>query len=154
MSEPVWIREDVIIAIHERVLADHGGESGIRDPGLLGSALARPQQIYSYGDPDLIALAAAYAAGIIRNHPFVDGNKRIGFMAAYVFLACNGLKLTATEVSATHAVLDLAAAETTEEQFARWLRDNTKRSDPGQPGIRSNGGYSDGAIRGDLRSGG
>lgn len=126
MNEPVWVRQDVIIATHERVLADHGGESGIRDPGLLESALARPQQIHAYGDPDLATLAAAYASGIIRNHPFLDGNKRVGFMAAYVFLACNGLNLTATEVAATQAVLDLAAGKLTEDQFAQWLRDHTE----------------------------
>lgn len=91
----------MVIAIHERVLADHGGESGIRDRGLLESALAQPLQIHAYGSPDLATLAAAYAAGIIRNHPFVDGNKRVGFMAAYTFLACNGVRLTAMELSAT-----------------------------------------------------
>ncbi len=127
MTKPVWIREDVTIAIHERVLADHGGESGIRDRGLLESALARPQQIHAYDDPDLATLAAAYATGIIRNHPFIDGNKRVGFMVAYVFLSRSGVNLTATEVSATHAVMDLAAGQTTEEQFSEWLRDNTER---------------------------
>ncbi len=126
MSEPTWVRQDIAIAIHERVLADHGGESGIRDSGLLESALARPKQIHAYGDPDLATLAATYTAGIIRNHPFLDGNKRVGFMAAYLFLACNGVTLTATEVSATRAVLDLTAGDMTEAQFAQWLRDNTE----------------------------
>ena len=126
MSDPIWVRQDIAIAIHERVLADHGGESGIRDSGLLESALARPQQIHAYDDPDLATLAAAYAAGIIRNHPFLDGNKRVGFMVAYLFLACNGVTLTATEVSATRAVLDLAAGDMTEAQFAQWLRDHTE----------------------------
>ncbi len=128
MTKPVWIREDVTIAIHERLLADHGGESGIRDRGLLESALARPQQIHAYDDPDLSTLAAAYATGIIRNHPFIDGNKRVGFMVAYVFLSRNGVNLTATEVSATQAVMDLAAGQMTEEQFGQWLRDNTERA--------------------------
>ncbi len=128
MTKPVWIREDVTIAIHERVLADHGGESGIRDRGLLESALARPQQIHAYDDPDLATLAAAYATGIIRNYPFVDGNKRVGFMVAYVFLSRNGISLTATEVSATQAVMDLAAGQMTERQFCQWLRDNTERA--------------------------
>ena len=128
MTKPVWIREDVTIAIHERVLADHGGESGIRDRGLLESALARPQQIHAYDDPDLSTLAAAYATGIIRNHPFIDGNKRVGFMVAYVFLSRNGVNLTATEVSATQAVMELAAGQMTEEQFCQWLRDNTDRA--------------------------
>jgi death-on-curing protein len=128
MSKPLWVRHDIAIAIHERVLADYGGQSGIRDSGLLESALARPQHSYTYDDPDLAALAVAYAAAIIRNHPFVDGNKRVGFMVAYVFLASNGISLTATEVSATQAVFDLAAGEMTEEQFAQWLRDNTKKA--------------------------
>ena len=128
MSEPRWVRHDVAIAIHERVLADYGGQSGIRDSGLLESALARPQHIHAHDNPDLASLAAAYATGIIRNHPFVDGNKRVGFMAAYVFLAFNGVTLTATEVSATRAVLDLAAGEMTEEQFAQWLRNNVEQA--------------------------
>ena len=128
MKEPVWVRQDVIIAVHERVLADHGGESGIRDRGLLESALARPQQIHAYDNPDLAALAAAYATGIIRNHPSIDGNERVGFMVAYVFLSRNGVNLTATEVSATQAVMDLAAGQMTEEQFCQWLRDNTERT--------------------------
>ncbi len=128
MTRPAWIREDVTIAIHERVLADHGRESGIRDRGLLESTLARPQQIHAYDDPDLSTLAAAYATGIIRNHPFIDGNKRVGFMVAYVFLSRNGVNLTATEVSATQAVMELAAGQMTEEQFCQWLRDNIEQA--------------------------
>ncbi|MEN8175606.1 MAG: type II toxin-antitoxin system death-on-curing family toxin [Pseudomonadota bacterium] len=128
MSEPVWVRDDVIIAIHERVLADHGGPSGIRDSGLLESALTRPQQIHAYDDPDLAELAAAYTSGIIRNHPFVDGNKRVGFMAAYVFLATNGVAVTANEASAVQAVLGFAAGDLTEKQFAQWLRDNSEEA--------------------------
>jgi death-on-curing protein len=129
MSEPTWVKQDIAIAIHERVLSDHGGEPGIRDSGLLESALARPKQIHAYNDPDLATLAAAYAARIIRNHPFLDGNKRVSFMMAYLFLACNGVTLTATEVSATRAVLDLTASDMTEAQFAQWLRDNTAPTD-------------------------
>ncbi len=94
VSEPVWVGKDVVIAIHERLLADYGGPSGIRDLGLLESALARPQQIHVHDDPDFAALASAYAAGIIHNHSFVDRNKRVGFMAAYVFLARNALNRT------------------------------------------------------------
>ena len=104
MSEIVWVRHDVTIAIHERVLAEHGGQSGIRDLGLLESALARPQQMLAYSDSDLATLAAAYAAGIIRNHPFLDGNKRVGFMTAYLFLALNAVTLKATEASAAQVV--------------------------------------------------
>ena len=126
MSEIVWVRHDVTIAIHERVLAEHGGQSGIRDLGLLESALARPQQILAYSDPDLATLAAAYAAGIIRNHPFLDGNKRVGFMTAYLFLVSSAVTITATEASAAQAVLDLASGAITEEQFGQWLRNNTE----------------------------
>ncbi len=124
MNEPVWISQDAILAIHESLLADHGGPPGIRDKGLLDSALNLPRNLFRYGDPDLPALAAAYSAGIVRNHPFLDGNKRIAFMTAYVFLERNGLELTAAEADATRAVLDLAASEVTEEEFAQWLRDN------------------------------
>jgi death-on-curing protein len=120
-----WLRQDVVIAVHERILADYGGESGIREPGLLESALARPRQILAYEDPDFATLAAAYDGGIIRNHPFVDGNKRVGFMAAYIFLVCNGFVLKASELAATQAVFDLAAGRITESQFAQWLREQT-----------------------------
>lgn len=125
MKEYSWLRQDVVIAIHERVLADYGGQSGIREPGLLDSALARPRQILAYDKPDFASLTTAYAAGIIRNHPFVDGNKRVGFMAAYVFLATNGHTLTATELTTTQTVLDLAAGKITEPMFAQWLRENS-----------------------------
>ena len=123
MSEPNWVRQDIAIAIHEHVVVDHGGKSGIRDSGLLESALARPQQIHACDASDLATLAAAYAAGI---HPFLDGSKRVGFMLAYLFLACNSVTLTAAEASATRAVLDLTAGDTTEAQFAQWLRDHTE----------------------------
>lgn len=131
MKEPVWVRPDVVLAVHERLLTDHGGPSGLRDGGLLDSALARPRQIRAYagGDPDLAALAAAYAVGIVRNHPFVDGNKRVAFMTAYVFLVCNNLVLTATEADATAAIVQLATGELSEAQFAQWLRDNTESAD-------------------------
>ncbi|MCP5116535.1 MAG: type II toxin-antitoxin system death-on-curing family toxin, partial [bacterium] len=105
--------------------ADHGGSAGIRDAALLDSALARPRHLYAYDEPDLPAMAASYAAAIIRNHPFIDGNKRTGFMTAYTFLARNGLELNASEADATQAVIALAASDLTEAQFARWLRDNT-----------------------------
>jgi death on curing protein len=128
MTEPVWVRRDVLIAVHERLLAEHGGPAGLRDAGLLESALARPQQIRAYGDaaPDLAALAAAYAVAIVRNHPFVDGNKRVAFMTAYVFLACNGMTMTAPEAESTAAVMQLAAGELSEAQFAQWLRDTIR----------------------------
>jgi death-on-curing protein len=127
MKEPIWVLPSVVSAMHEMMLAKHGGSGGVRDQGLLESALARPQQIFHYGEPDLAELGAAYMAGIVRNHPFIDGNKRTGFMTGYVFLTRNGLDLEAPEADATQMVLALAAGELTESQFAAWLRDNVKR---------------------------
>ena len=124
--EPVWLLESVVHAMHERLLAEHGGASGLRDSALLESALARPKQLLSYGEPDICDLAAAYASGIVRNHPFVDGNKRTGFMCAFVFLARNGQRLTATEIDAAQAVIDLAAGDVSEEAFANWLRNSSE----------------------------
>ncbi len=125
MSEPVWVMRSVIDAMHDMQLAEHGGASGIRDEGLFDSALARPQNVHAYGESDLCALAAAYAFGIARNHPYIDGNKRTAFLAAYVFLNINGLTLTANEVDATRAMLGLASGADDEETFASWLRSNT-----------------------------
>ena len=122
---PVWLKKSLVEAMHDSQLAEHGGGSGLRDAGLLESALARPENRQGYGDPDVFELAAAYAFGIIRNHPFVDGNKRTGFLAAYVFLRLNGQRLVANEVSATSAVLALAAGDMEEAAFAEWLRANS-----------------------------
>lgn len=124
MREPLWVARNVVLAIHDRLLADHGGPPGLRGEGLLDAALARPRQLLAYGEPDLAALAAAYVTGIIRNHPFVDGNKRTAFMTGYVFLARNGLRLNAGEADATQAVIALAAGNMDEDAFARWLRDH------------------------------
>ena len=121
-----WLSKTVVLAMHERLLADHGGSPGLRDPGLLDSALARARQLYAYGKPDTCDLAAAYAAGIIRNHPFVDGNKRTGFMSAYLFMAENGLQLTVPEVEVVQIVTLLAASEIDEAAFAPWLREHGK----------------------------
>ena len=123
--EPVWVARELVHVLHERLLAEHGGAPGLRDEGLLDSALARPRQIRAYGDPGLCALAAAYAYGLVRNHPFVDGNKRIAFMVAYVFLARNGRRLVAPEADATALMMALAAGQTDERVFAAWLRDHT-----------------------------
>jgi death-on-curing protein len=120
----VWIEEELILAVHDRLLAVHGGSVGLRDRGLLDSALARPRNLAAYGTEDIFRLAAAYAAGIVRNHPFVDGNKRAGFMATLVFLGRNGQTLRAPEAEATHAVLSLAVGEMEEEHFAIWLSEN------------------------------
>lgn len=126
MKEPNWISERVVLAIHDLQLTEHGGGAGLRDSGLLASALARPQQLFSYGDPDMFDLAAAYTAGIVRNRPFVDGNKRTGFVVGILFLELHGYRFTAPEADATQAVLALAAGQMTEERFAVWLRDSSE----------------------------
>ena len=123
----VWLAPPVIDAVHDQLLAAHGGSTGLRDESLLESALARPQHLAAYGKPDLCDLAAAYAGGIARNHPFTDGNKRTAFMAAYIFLARNGLTLSASEVEATQAMVALAAGDLEAAAFAAWLRENAKR---------------------------
>jgi len=119
-----WLRENVVIAMHSEQIAEHGGSPGIRDGGLLSSALARPQSQAAYGEPSVFDLAAAYAFGIISNHPFVDGNKRTGFLAAYVFLGHNGWELMASEAETVAAVLALAVKEMDEAGFSNWLKDN------------------------------
>ncbi|MEE8524728.1 MAG: type II toxin-antitoxin system death-on-curing family toxin [Thermoanaerobaculia bacterium] len=130
MTDFVWVQEDAILAVHDRLLAVHGGAAGIRDRGLLDSAMARPQNLAAYGSPDVFQLAAAYASGIVHNHPFVDGNKRAGFMAAFIFLSRNGSDLSASELEATRTMLSLAAGETSEEQLAVWLGENCFRIEP------------------------
>ena len=120
-----WLIEGVVIAVHGELIAEHGGSPGIRDAGLLASALARPQNRAAYGEPSVFDLAAAYAFGIIRNHPFVDGNKRAGFLAAYVFLGLNGWELMSSEAEAVAAVLALAKGEMEEAGFADWLKTNS-----------------------------
>jgi death-on-curing protein len=124
----VWIDERDALAVHGRLLALDGGLTGVRDRGLLESALARPRQFEAYADqPDLAALAAAYTAGIIRNHPFFDGNKRTGFVVGVLFLEINGCDFTASEETAAQAVLDLAAGSLDDAGYAAWLRTNLKR---------------------------
>jgi len=121
-----WLLEGVVLAIHDEQIAEHGGSTGIRDAGLLSSALARPQhQAHFDNDPSVFDLAAAYAYGIIRNHPFVDGNKRTGFLAAYVFLHMNGWQLKSSEAEAINAILNLAAGEIDEPGFSGWLKDKS-----------------------------
>jgi death on curing protein len=126
MKEPVWVRRDVILAYHDMLLARHGGASGIRDEGLLDSALGRPRNLYHYEKPTHFELAASYAFGLIKNHPFVDGNKRIGFATAVLFLEINGLRFMADEVDAVLNTLGLAAGEMKEAAFATWLKSNSK----------------------------
>ena len=119
-----WILKQTVLRVHDEQLAEHGGASGIRDDGLLESALARPENLAAYGEPDVADLAAAYATGLIKNHPFVDGNKRTGYIAAELFLALNGYSLGATDLDATLTTLKLAASELTEANFADWIRSN------------------------------
>lgn len=126
MSAWTWIQRDVIIAIHEMQLAEHGGLEGIRDVGLLDSALGRPQNLAAYGDPDAAAIAAAYGWGISRNHPFLDGNKRTGFVAAELFLRLNGYELMADDANCVLTMLSVAAGDLTEEAFAAWLRQHAQ----------------------------
>lgn len=122
MKKPKWIFESVVLAMHDAQLAEHGGASGVRDDGLLSSALARPENLYAYGETDFFALAAAYAFGLARNHPFVDGNKRTAFLTAYVFLRLNGFVLTASESAVVAVMQAVAAGDLAEKDFASWLR--------------------------------
>jgi len=119
-----WLREDVVVAMHGEQIAEHGGRPGILDTGLLSSALARPQNQAAYGESAVFDLAAAYACGIISNHPFVDANKRTGFLAAYVFLYLNGWELMASEVEVVTAVLALTEKEMDEAGLSKWLKDH------------------------------
>ncbi len=126
MNEPVWVRRDVVIAYQELLLAEHGGSSGIRDAHMLDSALARPENLFSYENPTLPDLAASYAFGLVRNHPFIDGNKRIGFATSVLFLELNGFHFGAQEVDVVLKTLALAAGETSEADYATWLKTNSK----------------------------
>jgi death-on-curing protein len=121
-----WIDKRLLLLLHDESLAEHGGASGIRDEGLLESALARPLNLAAYGKPDVCDLAAAYAVGLAKNHSFVDGNKRAAFLAAGLFLKLNGRRLTATQVEATHAMLAIAAGTMDQATLAEWIRRNSK----------------------------
>jgi len=124
MSEPVWLTPKIVIAIHEMQLAEHGGPAGIRDMGMLESALGRPQNKFAYGETDLAVLAAAYGFGVARNHPFIDGNKRTSLMVIYTFLGVNDVEFIVLEAEFATIILDLAAGDVSEESLARWIRDN------------------------------
>jgi death-on-curing protein len=123
-----WIAFETVLIFNEFQISEHGGAEGIRDEGGLRSALARPENLAAYGDPDIFALAAAYSAGIVRNHPFVDGNKRTAFVVAVVFLELNGQLLEVDEAEATLFFWRFAASETSEEDLAAWLRRNSVKS--------------------------
>ncbi len=117
-----WLAADVIHAVHEEQLAEHGGGTGVRDANLLASALARPEQLAHYGSPDAADLAASYGFGLSRNHPFIDGNKRTAFVAVELFFALNGFELVATDADCVIRMLKLASGELPEVDFADWLR--------------------------------
>jgi death-on-curing protein len=125
MTEPTWVRRDVLELLHSQTIAEHGGADGLRDEGLLESALARPQNLYHYENvSDVARLAACYGFGLARNHAFIDGNKRIAFVAAGVFLRLNGYRLTADQAQATLVMLSVAAGSFSEDALADWLRKN------------------------------
>ncbi|WP_038218047.1 type II toxin-antitoxin system death-on-curing family toxin [Xenophilus azovorans] len=123
----VWLGTRLILAAHEEQLAEHGGPGGVRDPGMLESALARPQHRALYGTPDVADLAASYAFGLARNHPFVDGNKRAAFVAMEVFLELNGWSLTAGDEDCVTTILQLAAGQLEEDALAAWIRAHAER---------------------------
>ena len=125
MSEPNWIERPVLLAVQTELLDRFGGLSGIRDEGLLDSAINKPKNLLAYGKPSVFELAASYAVGLVKNHPFLDGNKRIGFMAAYIFLGANGFSFEATEEEAVLETLALAASHSTEVDYAAWLERNS-----------------------------
>ncbi len=120
-----WVDKRLLLILHDESLAEHGGASGMRDEGLLDSALARPLNLLADGDPDAADLAAAYGLGLAKNHAFVDGNKRAAFLAVGLFLALNGYRLNASQADATLTVMALAAGEIDEAEFARWIRANS-----------------------------
>ena len=122
MSSWIWIDKNALLRLHDESLSLHGGVTGIRNEGLLDSALARPLNLALYEQPDLAALAASYSCGLAKNHPFVDGNKRAAFLSVGLFLFLNGYRLTATQVDATLTILALAAGEIDEAGFAEWIR--------------------------------
>ena len=124
MSEPIWLGINLVLDIHSEQLALFGGADGLRDRGLLESALSRPVNKHAYGETDLAALAASYAFGIARNHPFVDGNKRVAFASFLVFLGLNGIRFRVEPAHATASVLALAGGELDEETFTHWAKAN------------------------------
>jgi death-on-curing protein len=128
VKEPHWLTRSECLLLHDMMLDQYGGCSGIRDEGLLESALARPQQLHHYGKPTMPEMAAAYTAGIVKNHPFLDGNKRTGFMMGAGFLERNGYEFLASETEVVIRTLALAAGEMTEAAYADWLQANSKKA--------------------------
>ena len=126
MKEPVWVLREVVYALHERLLSEFGGAAGVRGDGMLESALSRPASQFAHDPPSMPELAAVYAFGLVCNHPFMDGNKRVGFATAVLFLELNGYRFTASEVDATVRTLALAAHDLDEAGYAAWLAANSK----------------------------
>ena len=126
----VWLNDQVLRAVHEEQLAEHGGGGGVRDEGLFESAISRPRNLAAYGQPDAAALAAAYGFGLARNHPFIDGNKRTAFVAVNLFLYLNGWALQAGNAECVLTMLALAAGELTEDAYAQWLRERLQPRTP------------------------
>ena len=126
MKDPVWIDPAVVLALHDEQLVEHGGQSGLRDSGLLESALARPKNRWAYESADLPTLAASYTFGVVRNHPFIDGNKRTGLVVAELFLNLNGVQLTASDAECVMTFLRLASGDLTEEALAAWITGNVR----------------------------
>ena len=122
-----WIDRQALRLLHDESLAQHGGSSGLRDEGLLESALARPRNLAAYGEPDVADLAASYGVGLAKNHPFVDGNKRAAFLAVGLFLALNGYRLVSSQADATLTMLAVAAGDIDEPTFAAWIRDHSRK---------------------------
>jgi len=127
VTEPVWLDREDALGIHDMLLAQHGRLAGVRDNELRESALARPRNHHAYGETSMHVLSAMYAAGVIRNHPFVDGNKRTGFMLAAMFLELNGWELTASEESVVMKTFGLASGDIWEEEYAAWLEEDSRR---------------------------
>lgn len=125
-SEPIWVAEKIVLAIHEDQLAQHGGSSGIGNENLLGASLARPKHLFTYGNPTIFDLAAAYGYGLANNHPFIDGNKRTAFMVMYTFLGLNNYWLAVDEMEVVVKMEGLTMEEETQESIALWLKENSK----------------------------
>ena len=122
-----WVDKTALVLLHDESLAEHGGVAGMRDRGLFESALARPENLAAYENPDIASLAAACGVGLAKNHPFVDGNKRAAFLAVGLFLALNGYRLCAGQIDATRTMLAVAAGELSESDFAAWIRQNSRK---------------------------